>query len=888
MKLKVPIVIEEYAGIDRNHEPVTLGAPIPRGSLVDGGPLVLLDPEFGEIPVQTATLAKWPDGSVKWLLIDFQATISASATKKFSLELREDRSEPAKMPVISILQKAEILSVNTGGTIFEINTAVFKPFERVVVDGEDYLAPGGCLTLLTTTNLERLTAKISSFEIETEGPLRVSIRFEGQFHGRKKVSFANFIARLHFFGSLSLVKIDFAIWNPSAARHAGGLWDLGDPGSVYFEDLSLFFPSRTEADCAANIVCYDESENNTDALFPKQSDNKAGRSIRIYQDSSGGVNWNSPNHVNRFGEVKTSFRGYRVYCDDLLCREGYRTQPTIYVKNNSHGMALTIEHFWQNFPKALEAENGTLIGRLFPKYFNDAYELQAGERKTHSMHLCFYKTQSEPASLHQVHARLSARSTPNWYASSEAIPYLVSESDHDNNELKAYIKCAIQGDSSFFSQREIIDEYGWRHFGDLYANHESVGKNVQAPLVSHYNNQYDCIYSFIRQFCVSSDPRWYLLADSLCKHSRDIDIYHTDRDRPEYNHGLFWHTSHYLDARTATHRCFSEQHGGSIKLNNYGGGPSLSHCYSTGFLYHYCLTGDPDSRKSVLELAQFVRNNLRIDHTFSNMLFRSLKDMLRRLKNTRSVAPLVQLDKVYGLNGPGRAGGNALNTLLDAYCLTEAPEWIIDAEKLIACCIHPDDDIESRNLLDVENRWMYTVFLQALCRYIDLKLEIRQWDSSLDYARQALLAYADWMMLYERPYLENPEKLEFPNETWAAQDLRKCHVFIKATFLTESRQKHFEYQEKARFFFAAAIGMLNRFESKTLTRPLVLVMQNSPIYIYFLEPESFVCEFGQREAGKKRASGWTNSVSVYHKAYFTRLKRTISSEFDFIKWRLPW
>ena len=40
-----------------------------------------------------------------------------------------------------------------------------------------------------------------------------------------------------------------------------------------------------------------------------------------------------------------------------------------------------------------------------------------------------------------------------------------------------------------------------------------------------------------------------------------------------------------------------------------------------------------------------------------------------------------------------------------------------------------------------------------------------------------MLHYARWMAGHERPYLDRPEILEFPTETWDAQDMRKSEVF---------------------------------------------------------------------------------------------------------------
>jgi hypothetical protein len=37
------------------------------------------------------------------------------------------------------------------------------------------------------------------------------------------------------------------------------------------------------------------------------------------------------------------------------------------------------------------------------------------------------------------------------------------------------VAAAIEGDDTVEHKRERIDEYGWRNFGDLYADHENGG-----------------------------------------------------------------------------------------------------------------------------------------------------------------------------------------------------------------------------------------------------------------------------------------------------------------------------------------------------------------------------------------------------------------------------
>jgi hypothetical protein len=54
-----------------------LGVPIHRGLLAGPDGLRLVDSSGAEHPIQTRVLDRWGDGSVRWLLVDFQADDAA-------------------------------------------------------------------------------------------------------------------------------------------------------------------------------------------------------------------------------------------------------------------------------------------------------------------------------------------------------------------------------------------------------------------------------------------------------------------------------------------------------------------------------------------------------------------------------------------------------------------------------------------------------------------------------------------------------------------------------------------------------------------------------------------------------------------------------------------
>jgi hypothetical protein len=549
------------------------------------------------------------------------------------------------------------------------------------------------------------------------------------------------------------------------------------------------------------------------------------------------------------------------------------------VKDSYFKISGTIKNFWQNFPNSLEGQENCLFFRMFPCQYDDFFELQGGEQKTHTLYISFDASDHE-IKLDWVDFPLIVSSEPESYAKAGVFPYLVPDTELESKDLIEFVNTAVEGDRSFFKRREIIDEYGWRNFGELYADHEAVMNKEDKPFISHYNNQYDCINGFLYRFAASGDYRWFVLADQLAGHVRDIDIYHTQADRPEFNNGLFWHTNHYMEAETATHRCYSRFQVTPSQVAGYGGGPALSHCYTTGLLNHYYMTGEGSSKETVMMIGGFVEQNYKISRllTLRSMVF--VKKAIHNIRNLKTLKQRVNINKIYNLNGPGRASGNAVNTMLDAFNMTGDPTYLRMAEEIIMLCIHPEDEIESRELMDIENRWMYTIFLQALMKYLGIKKILNQFDSMWSYARDSLLSYARWMVSYEKLYLDQPNKLDFPNETWPAQDFRKICILKYAQDISVTEEEARQFGIKAEDLFEKAFIQYKQFDTRFLTRPVILIINNAIQYQYMA------------------SAGCRKKDSVYLKSHYKRLQKTYRSlkgkklflgysieiEWQFIKW----
>ena len=111
---EIGIWVDEPNGADCESSPVTRGIPLKRGILTDGKKAALVDAEGKPVPCVSRAVAFWPDRSVKWLLLDFQAKLKAGQGARLKL-LVGDNAAP--VPVANPLRVSESpasVSVDTG------------------------------------------------------------------------------------------------------------------------------------------------------------------------------------------------------------------------------------------------------------------------------------------------------------------------------------------------------------------------------------------------------------------------------------------------------------------------------------------------------------------------------------------------------------------------------------------------------------------------------------------------------------------------------------------------------------------------------------------------------------------------------------------------------
>jgi hypothetical protein len=182
--------------------PVTSGIPFPKGAVGSDQHLRLLDASGQELPLQSRTLGRWNDGSVKWALLDFQKTSGETYTVEYGTEVNRQKLPSA----LQVTDGRDSVTIVTG------------PLRRSLTN-DDLNSRGQCGSMRTATERSK-TGKTSAqglptsktlaaalYEpraagrvvVEESGPVRAVVRLTGPHvaaDGRKLFAY---VVRLHFY-----------------------------------------------------------------------------------------------------------------------------------------------------------------------------------------------------------------------------------------------------------------------------------------------------------------------------------------------------------------------------------------------------------------------------------------------------------------------------------------------------------------------------------------------------------------------------------------------------------------------------------------------------------------------------------------------------------------
>ncbi len=194
------------------------------------------------MPLQTRILESWPDGSARWVLLDWQADVAAESAARYRVEIGKKTSPDAGSPRVQVRRDGSNLVLDTGAARFALGAGGAFPFEAVTVAGDRPAIDAGRtgLTVIDEAG-QAFQPKLERVELAEQGPLRVAVAIEGRLEPVRPGGqpLCRLFGWLHFYAGLAAVRIDLTLHNPRRAGHPGNCWSLGDAGSVYLRDAAL-------------------------------------------------------------------------------------------------------------------------------------------------------------------------------------------------------------------------------------------------------------------------------------------------------------------------------------------------------------------------------------------------------------------------------------------------------------------------------------------------------------------------------------------------------------------------------------------------------------------------------------------------------------------------
>lgn len=617
---EVPLTVEEPSGVKREAWPVTSGIPFARGVLRDSQNVVLTDASGETMPLQTDVLTRWPDGSVRWLLIDFQTTLSPLEKKRFSLrteggDVRAQRSaspESGNRALQSTETNASSTSpkhrihigtedgktmLDTGPLRIAWDPRSFEPFGAVWLDlnGDGAFGPDERVTRGAGDGLHmvdgaarRFTGGLAPTKIDVEeaGPLRACVRITGHHANANDTSFG-FVLRIHAYAGHSFVRCSHTF-----------VVDGKESTMASIEELGMTTRLAKEAGGAIRAFLGDALANSG------TSGNKDGGTPGLKRDSSEG------GRLFQKDESQYEIDGRR---------SGKRAQGWATVSGTKAGFAVGLREFWQQWPKSIEArEDGSLTlglcpdfqagvydgkplkeeSRLYYALRNGVYTFKTGVAKTHDVHAYFFPGKGNPERLSSIFAAseepLLATCDPVYACATAAFGAMPAADPGRYLGFDAWMERAIQ---QHLARREKEREYGLLNWGDWHGERE----------VNWGNLEYDLQHGLFLHYLRSGDRRFFTRAEQASRHHIDVDVIHATNAQLKNPFGAppvvgeIWlhsvgHTGgYYENAALPVEKAYQMGHS-----SNYG------HVWISGDLDTYHLTGDRRAREVALRTADMM------------------------------------------------------------------------------------------------------------------------------------------------------------------------------------------------------------------------------------------------------------------------------------------
>ena len=552
---RLALTVRNASDAPRRAAPVCSGLPFPEGALGSSRNMRLLDSSSNEVALQTRTLGRWPDRTVKWVLVDFQADAPASSEAEYTLEYGSAVSRGTFETPLVVSEDADGMTVETGRLQIRWDGTKFGPFSEITRGGERYIN-GSELVVTGTDGREyrSINAKPETIEVEESGSLHCIVRVEGSHVSEDGERLLRSVFRVHAYAGAEYVRIDHTFENDNSATP--------------FTDIeSMYLRIRTDggADDASEI-------------------------IQTHDDRS---------VVNgAVGDAR--LRGY-AHADDVEVEVGDFWQQ--YPKSLSmgpDGIEIGL------CPSIDESDYRVDEEEEYKLYFylrDGVYRFREGMSKTHTVYV--------GESLEDGVSPLTAQASVEWNCASGAFGEITPGRDA---RFSGYEKRMEQVFGEYLDDRANGRDYGMLNYGDYFAGNRTWGNTeYDTGYVAFLQWARTGDLRYFEEACRASIHHRDV---DTCHASSDAGriggVYrHSIGHVGEY----YSYEDRAAPAVTLDDEAFKKRsQSGGVPWGTF----TVSHTWIDGFLLHYFLTGDRRSLETAIEVADRYGGEHTRNYEFTN------------------------------------------------------------------------------------------------------------------------------------------------------------------------------------------------------------------------------------------------------------------------------
>ncbi len=560
------------------------GMPWPRGKHAAATPFALHTADGTAVPLQTRTLATWPDGSLKWTA----HAIPADAPRAGSYRIAPGTPAAPAHPV-SVGETADSITVDTGVIRAVIGRQGAALVRSITRDGREIARDGHLVCRrqdgpdATGARTEAFTGEISSVTVEQSGPVRAVVKIEGR-HSDGTRALIPFTVRLYFHAGGDMVRMMHTI-----------LFD-GDATKDFLSGLGVSFTVPLAGELHDRHVRF---SGQADGLFGESVHGitglrrDPGEKVRRAQVEGRATpplaEWNRQvadrlQYVAAYADwtlAQTTCDGFEIRkrthegCTWLTPARGSRAGGLGYVGTPSGGVAFGLRNFWQSYPAQLDIRGATgdaaavtvwmwspeapamdlrpyhdgMGMDTFDKQYNGGLEITyedyepgfnspEGVGRTSELHLWCVAATPARAELAAMQAVLAAPpqivASPEYLHGTGVFGSLWSPVNRDT-PARAAVEDRLAAHFEFYlGQREERRWYGFWNYGDIMHTYDADRHEWRYDVggFAWDNSELSTDIWLWLFFLKSGRADVFRFAEAMTRHTGEVDVHHIGRFAP--------------------------------------------------------------------------------------------------------------------------------------------------------------------------------------------------------------------------------------------------------------------------------------------------------------------------------------------------------------------